>query len=108
MWILSSFIKIVSIKNITLIIDKIEFDIWTIDNHWAFKNELLDTEITNIKYSTFLDFDSIWYNLYNKESKNKCEYTFFNECIKNNQINIISNKELVELNPTKDINVIRI
>lgn len=90
-------------------IDGIEFDIWTMDNHWAFKNKLLTRKIDNLKYSTFLNFDSIWYNLYNKERNNKYEYTFFNDCIKNNQINIISNKkELVELNPTKDINIVRI
>ena len=90
-------------------IDGIELDIWTMDNHWAFKNKLLTRKIDNLKYSTFLNFDSIWYNLYNKERNNKYEYTFFNDCIKNNQINIISNKkELVELNPTKDINIVRI
>ncbi|WP_370772816.1 hypothetical protein [Clostridium sp.] len=90
-------------------IDGIEFDIWTMDNHWAFKNKLLTREIDNLKYSTFLDFDSIWYNLYNEKESNKYEYTFFNDCIESNQINIISNKkELVDLNPTKDINIIRI
>ena len=90
-------------------IDGIEFDICTMDNHWAFKNKLLTREIDNLKYSTFLDFDSIWYNLYNEKESNKYEYTFFNDCIESNQINIISNKkELVDLNPTKDINIIRI
>lgn len=83
--------------------DDIEIDLWSIENHWAFKNKILETKIDNLKYSTFLNFDSLWYNV-TKKSK---EYDIFNQCLKSNVIDITLEESNIQLNPTKAINIVR-
>ena len=84
-------------------IDNIEFDIWSIDNHWAFKEKILRKNISNLKYSTFLNFDALFYNL----SKQQIDSDIFNQCILNNMLEITLNEEFIDLNPSKEINILR-
>lgn len=84
-------------------LDNIEFDIWSIDNHWAFKEKIVPQSILNLKETTFLNFDSLFYNL---NAKNK-EYSLFNQCLRNRELDITLQEEYIELNPTAEINILR-
>jgi len=86
-----------------LFIDELEFDIWSTRNHWAFKENILNKSISNIKYSTFLNFDSIFYNLTTKEG----EAELFNNCIANSYLDFTLNKNDIYKNPSKDTNILR-
>lgn len=85
-------------------IDNLEFDIWRMNEHWAFREKLLEQKQNNLKYSTFLNFDSIFYNFKSK----KFDSDIFNNCLNNKLLEItIDEDRYIRNNPTKEINIIR-
>lgn len=85
------------------VINSIEFDVWTINDNWAFKNKYLEPSIENIKDGIFYNIDSIFVNL----SDNYYEASYFNEAIEKNTLDIILEENLIYKNPSKEINVLR-
>ncbi|MED5244980.1 hypothetical protein [Priestia sp. LL-8] len=79
-------------------IENIEFDIWNLENTWAFKENKLPAKEDNLVKSVFLSIDGIAYN-FNKD-------TLYDEglrrSINNKKINIVLND-----NPQKDLNLLR-
>lgn len=84
-------------------IDSIELDIWSMNNHWAFKENIIEKDENNLKYTTFLNFDAIFYML----NKKSIDSYMFNNCIREKCLDITLEDEFIYLNPSKDINVLR-
>ena len=84
-------------------IDNIEFDIWSMKNHWAFKESIIKEDVNNLKYSTFLNFDSLIYNI----NTLNIDYDIFNDCMDKKELEITLPEEYIELNPSKEINILR-
>ncbi|GAA0104065.1 hypothetical protein UT300013_06870 [Paraclostridium sordellii] len=84
-------------------IASIEIDIWRMDDHWAFKENVIKKDQNNLKHTTFLNFDAIFYML---ESK-YIDSEMFNSCIIKNCLDITLDDEFVYLNPSREINVLR-
>ncbi|KXY42462.1 MULTISPECIES: hypothetical protein [Bacillus] len=79
-------------------IEGIEFDLWNLQNTWAFKEKKLLAEEKNLAKSVFLSVDGIVYNfnqniLYDDDLKWSMD---------NKQINIVLND-----NPQKELNLLR-
>lgn len=86
-----------------IIIDSLEFDIWSINDHWAFKNNIVEKNLNNLRNTTFLDFDSPWYNF----TKEEGDIELFMKCLEKHQIDITLDPKDIELNPNAEINVLR-
>ncbi|MRZ79399.1 hypothetical protein GKD14_11900 [Paeniclostridium sordellii] len=84
-------------------IESIELDIWSINDHWAFKEKIIEKDENNLRYTTFLNFDAIFYML----DKKSVDSYMFNSCIKKECLDITLDEEFIYLNPSKDINVLR-
>ena len=84
-------------------LDDLEIDVWTLDNHWAFKEKILDKSFNNIMYSTFLNFDSLFYNF---SKRIGCAHVF-NEAVSTSCLDITLKDEYINRNPTKDVNIVR-
>jgi hypothetical protein len=79
-------------------IEKLEFDIWNLENTWAFRESILKVKEQNLIKSVFLSVDGIAYNfnndtLYDDELK---------KSIENKVINIV-----LKENPQKELNLLR-
>jgi hypothetical protein len=83
--------------------DKTTFDIWTIENHWAFKNSLYEEKIENIEKTTFLNYDSLVYDYSSKELYKQ----YYDKCREEKVIDIIGNDKYIKENPSPDINIMR-
>lgn len=80
-----------------------EFDIWSIKNNWAFREKLLETKAENIIKGTFYNVDSLIIKL----NDNYYDFDYFNEAIESNKLDIVLEDDVIELNPTPEINVVR-
>ncbi|KLV28947.1 hypothetical protein [Priestia megaterium] len=85
------------------VINSVEFDVWTINDNWAFKNNFLEHNIENIQHGAFYNIDSILVNL----SGNYYEASYFNEAIEKRILDIILEDDLINENPSKEVNVLR-
>ena len=86
-----------------LFVEDLELDVWTINTHWAFRENILEESIDNIKYSTFLNFDSVLYNI-TKEVGNA---DMFNKAIAKSRLEIMLDDEHIYKNPSMGINIAR-
>ena len=81
----------------------LEFDIWSINDHWAFKQEILEKSFKNIEHSTFLNFDSLFINLTTRKG---C-IDIFNKCILDKFLDITLPEKYIYMNPSVEINILR-
>lgn len=91
-----------------LILENITIDFWSIDNNWAFKNNLVKYSDKNILNSLakgcFYNFDSLVINMQTLE----LNVRYFNECVINRELDILmSRPKYRNLNPTKEANILR-
>lgn len=84
-------------------IESIEIDIWKMEDHWAFKENIIKKDKKNLKYTTFLNFDAVFYAI----GSEIIDSEMFNSCIKKNCLDITLDDKFVYLNPSRDINVLR-
>lgn len=84
-----------------IVIDQFYLDIWSIDNHWAFKNQILSKKIENLEYTTFYNFDSLVFNL----SENKLYAECFLDAYNSRTLDITLDKKYLHKNPGKISNV---
>lgn len=84
-------------------LNEIVVDVWSIQNHWAFREKILEKSFINIKYSTLLNYDSILLNL----TKNIGCVEIFNEMAKSFYLDFTLSERDVNKNPTKAINIVR-
>lgn len=85
-------------------IDNIQFDVWNIDNHFAFKEKYYKADFKNIYKTTFLNYDSIMYDFTNNKLYDK-EYT---NCINDQLIDIIGKKNLNKNNPNMALSICKV
>lgn len=84
-------------------LDNLEIDLWSTDNNWAFKENILENKEDNIQRSTFLDFDSPVYDLLNDSLR----VDYFNSAMISSKIDITLNEKYLMRNPTPEINILR-
>jgi hypothetical protein len=84
-------------------LDNIEIDIWGINNNWAFKEKILDTQFENISKGTFYNFDALALNI----NTFNIDAEVFVESIKEKVLDITLEDEYVSKNPTPEVNVLR-
>ncbi|GAA5095138.1 hypothetical protein GCM10023210_27490 [Chryseobacterium ginsengisoli] len=87
---------------------QIEIDIWTIDNNWAFKNNLVklnENDILNsIAKGCFYNFDSLAINLHTFNYSIR----YFSECLNKKELNILQENSIYKnLNPSIEANILR-
>ena len=83
--------------------ESIEIDIWRMKDHWAFKENIIKKDKRNLKHTTFLNFDAIFYTVGSKIIDSE----MFNSCIRKNCLDITLDDKFIYLNPSSDINVLR-
>lgn len=81
----------------------IELDIWSIQENWAFKEKIFDTDVKNIERGTFYNFDAISINL----NTSNTYADFFLKSIKDKMLDITLDDEFIPLNPAPEMNVMR-
>ncbi|WP_281217264.1 hypothetical protein [Lysinibacillus capsici] len=84
-----------------VILDEIIVDIWSIDNHWAFKNKILPKSVENLEHTTFYNFDSLVFNLKSDILYSNC----FLDGYKKNELDITLDKTHFHQNPQITSNV---
>ena len=88
---------------IKLAFQRLKIDIWTMNDNWAFKENVYFKSEENIEKGSFYNFDSIVINL----CTNRIYADIYNECVERNCLDIIINQEIEMLNPNPEINVLR-
>jgi hypothetical protein len=86
-----------------VIIEDMQFDIWSIQSHWAFKLNLISTNVENIKNTIFFNVDSLFLNLNNNFSESE----YFNQAVINQELDIIMLPELRAHQLYKPLSVVR-
>lgn len=79
-------------------VEDLEFDIWDINNTWAFKEKKLPAEEENLIKSVYLNVDGVVYNF----NKNKLYNEELTNSINNKEIDIV-----LKENPQKNLNLLR-
>ena len=95
-------------KGIKIKLKTTEIDIWTIEDNWAFKNNLVklnEKDILNsIAKGCFYNFDSLVINLHTYNYNLR----YYKECINKKVLNILQEKvEYKKQNPSVEANIIR-
>lgn len=88
--------------------DGFDIDFWSIDNNWAFKNNLVKQSdkyyLDGIAKGCFYNFDALVINIKTLELNVK----FFNECLVKNELDILMRRPVYQkLNPTREANILR-
>lgn len=96
------------LNGVKIKLNDFEVDLWSIENNWAFKNDLVkkneDYILSGIANGCFYNFDSIVFNINSKEF-NASNY---NNCAKSNTLDIIQkNVFYKKKNPTIEANILR-
>jgi len=89
-------------------LQKLELDIWSIENNWAFKNNLVklneDDKLHSIAKGCFYNYDALVINLHNFSYNLR----YYKDFIKNNQLKILQERSIYKnLNPSIDANILR-
>lgn len=95
-------------NGIKLQLENIEIDIWSIENNWAFKNNLVklneEDKINSIAKGCFYNYDSLVFNLHSKSLSLK-NYEHF---IRKGELDILQKSPSYKiLNPTIEANILR-
>ena|SRR5690554_3220433 len=85
-----------------------ELDIWSIENNWAFKNELVklneDDKLHSIAKGCFYNYDSLVINLHNYSYNLR----YYKDFIRSNELNILQENPIYKnLNPSLEANILR-
>lgn len=85
----------------------ITFDLWSVNDNWANRKKLINTEhihISEIAKGTFYNFDSIVYSL----NSNVLHCSFYDKCVNTGILDIIKhNRRYIYTSPNRAANVIR-
>lgn len=93
---------------IKLKLQKIDLDIWSIEDNWAFRNNLVklneDDKLHSIAKGCFYNYDSLVINLHNFSYNLR----YYKDFIKNNELNILQENSIYKnLNPSVEANILR-
>lgn len=89
-------------------LQKLELDIWSIENNWAFKNNLVklneDDKLHSIAKGCFYNYDALVINLHDFSYNLR----YYKDFTKNNQLNILQENSIYKnLNPSMEANILR-
>ena len=85
-----------------------EIDIWSIENNWAFRDQVVkrndDYILDNISDGCFYNYDGIVINIHNKNFRSN----HYNDFVKNRRLDIIQKSDVYKSkNPTVESNILR-
>ncbi|KQX68474.1 hypothetical protein [Paenibacillus sp. Root444D2] len=86
-----------------VLIDDFEFDIWSIKNHWAFRENILEPIEENIVKGSFFNIDALQVNI----SRGTIDASIYNEVADNGILDIILDDYAERLNPNPEVNIVR-
>jgi hypothetical protein len=88
-------------------LSKVSVDLWSVNENWANKKNLIATEhiqINEIAKGTFFNFDSIVYSL----NSNVLNCYYYNKCVTSRTLDIIKHvRKYIYTNPNRAANIIR-
>lgn len=95
-------------NGIKLHFENIDIDIWSIENNWAFKNQLVklndNDKLNSIAKGCFYNYDSLVLNLYNYNFN----LQYYNQYQKDSKLEILQKSPIYKnLNPTTEANILR-
>lgn len=95
-------------KGFKIKLPKLDVDIWSIENNWAFKEKLVklnsNDKLNSIAKGCFYNYDSLVINLHNY----KYHIRNYSNFIKDNKLDILQKSpEYKQLNPTTHANILR-
>ncbi len=88
--------------------NNLEIDIWSIENNWAFKNDLVkfneDYKLNSIAKGCFYNYDALVINLH----KFSYNLRYFKDFLESKKLNILQERSVYKnLNPTTEANILR-
>ncbi len=83
---------------------KTTVDVWFMRNHYVFKDNVYSCDKRYISQSTFLNYDSLVYDMTNKHLDSK----YYDKCIQNKEIDFIGKPAIKEKNPNPTLSVIKL
>ena len=86
-----------------VLIDDFEFDFWSIKNHWAFRENVLEPIEENIVRGSFFNIDALQVNI----SRGTIDASIYNEVADNGVLDIILDDNAERLNPNPEVNIVR-
>lgn len=97
------------LSGIKLDLSGVSVDLWSIDNNWAFRNNLVkqneDNILENIADGCFYNYDALVINVH---KRNNLSVSNYNKCVRTNELDIIQkNTNYKLLNPTIEANILR-
>ena len=87
-----------------ILIDNNVVDLWSINDHDLFKKGIYDKKIENLKETTFINYDSLVYDLKNK----KLDIKYYLEFLSSNTINFVGNRKAIVNNQQKYLSIVKI
>lgn len=93
---------------IKILLKNTEIDIWTLDNNWAFKNNLVKLnekdKVNSIAKGCFYNFDALVFNLHN----HNYSLRYFSACLETKELDILQENPLYKvLNTSTEANLLR-
>lgn len=87
-----------------ILINNIVIDIWNINNHNLFEKGIYEKEFKNLKETTFINYDSLVYDLKNK----KLDIKYYLEFLSSNTINFVGSRKAIDNNQQKYLSIVKI
>ena len=87
-----------------IIFNNITIDLWYIKNHNLFKKGIYNIDVNNLKDTTFINYDSLIYDINNK----KLDIDYYQECINSNTIDFVGNNDAIINNPKPYLSIVKI
>lgn len=93
-----------SFNGYKMVFEKLMVDLWLMKDHYAFKKEYYPENKAYIKRTTFVNYDSLVYDLQTKE----LDSSYYDDCIRRKTIDLIGKKKLRDNNPNAVLSIIKI
>lgn len=84
-------------------VDSLKFDIWSLSKHHLIREKIYKQDFKNVPKTTFLDYDSIFYN-YTKHTL----IDNYSNCIFKNTIGVVGNKKSRSSNSRMDVTICKL
>ncbi|ASA19533.1 hypothetical protein [Paenibacillus donghaensis] len=86
-----------------VVVNNLDFDIWSIYDNWAFKEGIHNSSFSNISKGTFYNFDAIAFNM----TTHELDADIFIQSLSEKLLDITLEDNFISMNPTPEINVLR-
>lgn len=79
-------------------------DIWYIKDHNVFKKGIYEANFNNLKETTFINYDALFYDIKTKT----LDIKYYLDCLNNKTINFVGNKEAIKANESLFLSIAKI